>query len=204
MQRKLLLPFPAKPILSTFLARLEALYAQIDEAYQAAAVRCGFVCSGCDENCCLTRFHHHTLLEFFHLREGFRQLPMSEQQSAKRRAQTVLKVYEAAKKNEAPPRTMCPLNVEQRCRLYGYRPMICRMHGIPHVLHPAGRPPIYGPGCAAFSESCTNPTAAVFDRTPFYRSMAALEKEMRSAAGFTGKTKMTVAEMILCFCEHEP
>jgi hypothetical protein len=180
------------------------LYSQIDEAYQAAAARCGFICIGCDENCCLTRFHHHTLLEFFHLREGFRQLPMPEQRSAKRRAAAVIEAYETASQNEAPPRTMCPLNVEQRCRLYGYRPMICRMHGIPHVLHATGRPPIYGHGCAAFTESCPNPTAAVFDRTPFYRSMAALEKEMRSAAGFAGKMKMTVAEMILCFCEHEP
>lgn len=204
MQRKLLLPSPAEPTLSAFLARLGALYAQIDEAYQAAAGQCGFVCNGCDENCCLTRFHHHTMVEFFLLREGFRHLPSPEQGAARRRAEFVLQAYEAAGQNGAPPRIMCPLNVDQRCLLYRCRPMICRMHGIPHVLRAAGRTPMYGPGCASFDASCKNPTGTVFDRTPFYRNMSVLEKEMRAAAGFSGKIKMTVAEMILRFCEPEP
>ncbi len=198
------MPSLPKPVLSSVLARLETVYAQIDEAYHAAAARCGFVCNGCKENCCLTRFHHHTLLEFFHLRTGFAKLPPSERASARQRAEAVIEAYDAADKASEPPRAMCPLNIEQRCRLYHYRPMICRMHGIPHVLRAAGRPPLYGPGCAAFGESCSYRTAAVFDRTPFYRTMAALEKEAKAAEGFDGKIKMTVAEMILCFCEQKP
>lgn len=204
MQRDLLLPSPARSILSSFLERLEEVYTQIDEAYDAAAAQCGFVCTGCEENCCLTRFHHHTLLEFFHLQEGFHRFTPSEHRSAKHRAEAVLAAYAAADRAGETPRIMCPLNVEQQCRLYRYRPMICRMHGLPHVLYRGGRQPVVGPGCAAFAERAQDPTAAVFDRTPFYRKMAALEQEVRTASNFSGKIKMTVAEMIRRFCEKEP
>jgi hypothetical protein len=40
-----------------------------------------------------------------------------------------------------------------------------------------------------------------FDRTPFYRQMAMLERELKQAAGLDAKLKMTVAEMIATFEE---
>lgn len=186
-----------------FRSRLEALYTEIDRAYENVASRYGFSCTGCAENCCLTRFHHHTLVEFFYLRQGFGQMADGRRQEAVARAEAVLAEYEAADKAGRRSRIMCPLNVEQRCLLYRRRPMICRMHGISHVLCAAGRPPAFGPGCEQFTASCGHRSDAVFDRTPFYRAMASLETEMRKTAGFAGKIKLTVADMIRRFCEED-
>ena len=41
------------------------LFEQMDRAYDAAARNSGFVCNGCRDNCCLTRFYHHTLVFSF-------------------------------------------------------------------------------------------------------------------------------------------
>jgi hypothetical protein len=183
-----------------FEQRLERLYAEMDVAYTAAASGYGFFCTGCADNCCLTRFHHHTLAELALLRSAFSRLPPAERKAAADRAQAVLSSYRDAEKIGEPPRVMCPINVDHRCMLYPSRPMICRMHGIPHQLRGPGRPAVYGTGCRVFSEQCPNGSAGpVFDRTPFYQKMAALEKEIRVAARYTGRIKMTVAEMILLF-----
>lgn len=190
--------------LFAFQKRLEALYADMDKAYEASAAAYGFSCTGCKDNCCLTRFHHHTLAEFAYLEKGFGTMAQADRQAAACRAGEVLARYEAAETDGAPPRAMCPLNGNQRCLLYRYRPMICRMHGIPHVLRAPGRQPAFGTGCAAFTERCRGRRNDVFDRTPFYRQMAALENEIRSAVGFAGKIKMTIAEMVLLFCERAP
>jgi Fe-S-cluster containining protein len=172
----------------------------MDAAYDAAASEHGFVCTGCADNCCLTRFHHHTLAELSLLHSAFSRLPPADRKAGAGRAEAVLTRYRAAEKTGESPRAMCPINVDQRCMLYPFRPMICRMHGIPHQLHGPGRPVVYGPGCGAFSERCGNGSAGpVFDRTPFYRKMAALEKEFRAAAQYSGKIKWTIAEMILLF-----
>jgi hypothetical protein len=90
---------------------------------------------------------------------------------------------------------MCPLNLEGRCIVYAHRPMICRMHGIPHELQrPDGRR-IRGPGCEAFACSRHDPDDFL-DRTPFYRDMAALEGELRRTIRFRAKIRMTVAQMV--------
>ena len=74
--------------------------------------------------------------------------------------------------------------------------MICRLHGIPHELHPPGQPVHYGEGCGAFAAQCGTKAVFKFDRTPYYTRMARLEKELRQALGFFEKIKMTVARMI--------
>jgi Fe-S-cluster containining protein len=92
---------------------------------------------------------------------------------------------------------MCPLNREGRCVLYAHRPMICRLHGIPHALRrPDGRV-LTGPGCDDYAAQCGPVVKARLDRTPLYTAMAQVERELRQALGFEGKTKMTIAEMIL-------
>ena len=187
-----------------FLQQLETLFAEIDEAYETAAAEYGFSCNGCDDNCCLTRFHHHTLLELAALETSFSTLPPSERQDAARRAKDVLSGYEAADRIGRTPRLMCPLNVTQRCRLYRSRPMICRMHGIPHVIRGPGRVPAFGAGCADFERRCKDRPGKVFDRTPLYRKMAALEQTFRTAAGCTEKMKLTVADMVLLFEGEAP
>ena len=46
------------------------IYAAMDHAYSVIADQLGFVCSGCEENCCRSRFYHYTYLEYFYLLEG--------------------------------------------------------------------------------------------------------------------------------------
>jgi hypothetical protein len=49
-------------------------YADMDRAYAEVADRYGFHCNGCADSCCLTRFYHHTLLEYLYLAEWVRGL----------------------------------------------------------------------------------------------------------------------------------
>jgi hypothetical protein len=91
---------------------------------------------------------------------------------------------------------MCPVNRDGLCTLYDYRPMICRLHGLPHMLLQPGGKAICGPGCGQFDRQCSHKSCSPLDRTPLYLSMARLERELRQAAGVSGKIKMTVAQMI--------
>ena len=92
---------------------------------------------------------------------------------------------------------MCPLNDNGRCILYAYRPMICRMHGIPYEFQKPGQKIINCPGCQTFDERCSDKRYYPFDRTPFYFVMANLENEFKQTVGITGKLKATITEMIV-------
>jgi Fe-S-cluster containining protein len=180
-----------------FLERLQPLYAAMDAAYDHAAATYGFVCSGCDESCCRTRFHHHTLIEYLYLREGFSRMPVEQQREIRERAAAVARQHVENLTRGADSKPMCPLNATGRCELYAHRPMICRLHGIPHELHPPSRPPQLGPGCGEFHRRCGRTSYHTFDRTPFYGELARLEAECREALGLRRKIRMTVAEMLL-------
>ena len=190
---------PPKDIDAPFIEHLKTLYADMDAAYQAAADHYGFHCDGCTDNCCLTRFYHHTHLEYLILRQGFLSLPRDARVAIQARAVSVRLETAAAEKKQAVIRIMCPLNEGGWCRLYDCRPMICRLHGIAHELHLPGRPVSRGPGCEAFTRQAAGGDYFRFDRTPFYREMALLENELKQAAGITTKLKMTVADMIVTF-----
>ncbi len=181
------------------MAQLRTLFDDMDGAYGRVADRYGFHCRGCEENCCLTRFHHHTAAEYLFLLEGFRELPGPERRSMGARAEAVLEKTADAERKEAPVRIMCPANTEGLCRLYAHRPMICRLHGLPHELRRPGGAPTYGPGCDRFIEATRGKDYIPFDRTPFYMEMARIEKALRSSLGVTGRIRMTVAEMIRSF-----
>ena len=181
--------------------RLEQINEAIDRAYTDVASQYGFHCSGCEDNCCLTRFYHHTYLEFLYLLKGYRGLERSQQIDIREKAESVCSALREAdaKNNDRSIRLMCPLNFDGFCCLYQYRPMICRMHGLPHELRrPDGRI-IQGPGCAYLEQHYGKQATVSFDRTPFYQEMARLEKELRSLVHADTKIKMTVAEMILAF-----
>ena len=182
-----------------FLARLKKIYADMDRAYDRAADHYGFHCTGCTDNCCLTRFYHHTYLEYFFIREGYMALDPAERADAKARAADVCQKVAEAEKLGQPIRFMCPLNTDGLCRIYAYRPMICRLHGLAHELHPPGRDMVYGPGCEAFTVQTRGMDYFAFDRTPFYMGMSRLEAELKSALGLTDKIRMTIAEMIGTF-----
>ena len=180
-----------------FLKQLRAIYASMDLKYSEAAAYYEFNCTGCEDNCCLTRFFHHTVLEYLYILEGFHNFNPEKQTEIKARALEVRRKSVEADIKGKPVRRMCPLNSDGKCILYSHRPMICRLHGIPHELHKPGQSIAYGLGCEAFSKYCSEKDYYRFDRTPFYMEMASLEKELKQAAGITTKVKMTVADMLV-------
>jgi Fe-S-cluster containining protein len=186
-----------------FLGRLKTLFTAMDRKYWEAADYYGFQCNGCEDNCCFTRFYHHTLLEYLYLLKGYRLLDTGKQVEVKRRALDVCREIEKADKKGKSVRLMCPVNISGLCLIYAYRPMICRLHGIPHELTSPGGIVSNASGCDTFNRTCHVKRRYTFDRTPFYAEMAALEKELRQSAGRMQKIKMTVAEMITSFAAHK-
>jgi len=181
----------------TFLERLETVYTTMDREYATAAGRYGFSCDGCKDNCCRSLFEHHTLLEYLYLHRGYRTLDGGQQAEIRALAAETRSVQSAAIRAAKTVRRMCPLNVENLCILYPYRPMICRLHGIPYVLHRPGRDAVQGSGCLTFGKRHSGTEYAAFDRTPLYASMAQLERSLRQAVGFRDRINMTIAEMLV-------
>jgi hypothetical protein len=172
------------------------LFSDMDRAYAQVAEQSGFECRGCDDNCCRTRFYHHTLIELLYLRSGLAALPPALQGRIKDQAHEVCRQMGALDRRGGLIRVMCPLNDQGRCVLYAHRPMICRLHGIPHGLRrPDGRI-LAGPGCDDYYTQCGNSDRAHLDRTPLYTVMADLECRLRGQLGVNRKIKMTVAEMV--------
>lgn len=183
--------------LSVFIEQFKPLVQQMDEAYDHVAAANGFNCKGCRESCCETRFHHHTYLEYYLIQEGMESLSDTERKKVMDRALNVCRKAKALKTADTPHRIMCPANTDGMCRLYAYRPMICRMHGIAHELIRPDGARVEGPGCHMFEQVSPDPLLLRFDRTPFYQQMAQLEKKLRSTFNLHNKIKMTVAQMIL-------
>lgn len=177
----------------------EALYAEMDAAYDAIARHYGFTCRGCEDNCCLTRFDHHTLVEVLALYEGFRRLADDRKRRVVQRAEVYCQALRTDALQGPPFRHLCPLNQHTRCLLYAERPMICRLHGIPHVLRHPRQGLMIGSGCHMLEASRQRPDGPRLDRTPLYAAMAGLEKALRQASGWEQPVRLTVAEMILGF-----
>lgn len=168
----------------------------MDQKYGEVADCYGFACKGCDDNCCLTRFYHHTHLECLYILEGCNHLEKGMQVKIETRAQDVCqKTAEAAAKGETV-RLMCPLNIDGLCVLYEYRPIICRLHGIAHELNLPARGVVRGSGCSVFEKQAEKKKYVKFDRTPFYIEMANLENDFKQTFGFGRKIKKTIAEMV--------
>lgn len=182
-----------------FLSDLETLLDAMDREYERVAGAYGFTCTGCADNCCQTRFYHHTLLEFTYLEKGFHTLAKTDRGRILARAEEVVKQAGEADACGDSVRLWCSLNDAGMCTLYAYRPMICRLHGIPHELKRPGQPPLTNPGCDDFHDRCGQGNYIAFDRTPFYTRMAELEQRLRQAVGCSDRLKLTVAEMILQF-----
>lgn len=182
--------------------QLQTLYTEMDARYTAAAESYDFECRGCDDNCCLTRFYHHTLIEFAGLFSGYLELPEDQQRRITKRAQAYCQILETAGGQDRPLlRHLCPLNENTLCLLYKQRPMICRLHGIPHVMRHPGRGLITGTGCHIFEATCRTGNGHALDRTPLYRAMAHLEKSLRHATGIDLPVRLTIAQMIVSFDE---
>jgi len=180
-----------------FFIRLQKIYSNMDEQYRQTAEYYGFNCRGCDDNCCMTFFFHHTYLEFFYLMEGIDALTTDIRESLIEKAKAASRKTAEMGTMRASFRIMCPLNMEGLCILYDRRPMICRMHGIPHELKTPGGQVKYGPGCDAFSSRCGSKKIFRFDRTTFYIEMSNLEKELRQKLNISRKFKKTIIRMLV-------
>jgi Fe-S-cluster containining protein len=181
--------------------QLENLYLEMDRAWEAVAILYGFQCNGCDENCCETEFFHHTLVEKAYLLKGVNELLPPKIIAAKKRAKKVVTKRAIASKRGESIRIMCPLNEEQKCIIYKFRPMICRLHGIPHeLLKPTYSNPTniaLSSGCKAGAELFDKIGYIKFDRTPFYLKMAEIEKEyLNRVVGKFVRNKETIAQML--------
>ena len=174
---------------------LRLLYARMDQAWDDVADGYGFRCNGCEDNCCQSLFFHHTQVEKSYLQHGFDTLDDTLQQSVLKRAGHYLEITFDQPENIRSKKMMCPLNNDGLCLLYPYRPMICRLHGLPHELCRPGFPPVKGPGCHA--GNFTEKQYLAFDRTPFYKEMARIEIDFQKATGKRGKLKETIAHMLL-------
>jgi Fe-S-cluster containining protein len=173
---------------------LSHLFESMDRAWDKVAAQYEFQCEGCPDNCCLSLFYHHTHVEKAYLMYGFGQLNPNDREEILARARAYCDITFTGPETVSK-KMACPLLFDGKCRLYAFRPMICRMHGLPHELHRPGHPPLQGPGCAA-GEFDGQPYVP-FDRTPFYQQMAGVEMAFRTREGTTGRIRETVAQMLL-------
>jgi len=179
------------------LSDIESLFHAMALAFEKAAAYYGFSCSGCGDNCCKSLFYHHTIAEYLFLEAGLFRLPKEDRASIFTRARDYVAAMSEPAGRDKNPRPMCPLNVSGRCILYEYRPMICRLFGLPHEFIRPGGQKIFGPGCHRFEETCSDKAYQPFDRTPYYRRMSEIETSLRKTTGIFGKVKMTVADMLV-------
>ena len=171
---------------------IKSAYAAMDAAYDAVADQYGFHCQGCEDNCCTSLFFHHTYVEQAYLLSGVTALPQADQDAARKRAQEYVKQTFDGREIPESQKLLCPLNQDGRCMVYAQRPMICRLHGLPHELNRPGAGKLQSPGCDAGGFQTYIP----FDRTPLYQHMARAEMAYRQTHQLRGKIKKTIAEML--------
>lgn len=183
--------------ISNYLEELYGVYREIDSAYNEVARQYNFSCEGCEDNCCRTVFYHYSLIEYFGVLEGFDSLPEDKKKEALQRAREYVAELNRMRTKETEMKRMCPLNFEGLCIIYEYRPLICRIHGVPGVLkHPVKGTRLFG-GCRRFEQLHGNENATRIDRTEFYTKIATIETRLRSEMDYMLKFQKTIAEMIL-------
>ncbi|MDD3311711.1 hypothetical protein [Pseudodesulfovibrio sp.] len=186
--------------------KLAAIYDRMVDQYASAASAIGLTCDGCDDNCCLSFFQHHTYVEWAYLWEGLNQLPPDRLETIRDKARAYVDDAMAAQARGERPHLMCPLNVDERqgvCGLYGHRLMICRMHGVPNALTKPDGSGVRFPGCHRCQELTAGLEAEgrpvpMVDRTPLYRDLVTLEMQFVGAnLRQLPKVDHTIAEMIV-------
>jgi len=181
-----------------FFNQLTTLYTEMDNTWDRIADTYSFQCNGCKDNCCKSLFFHYTQIEKDYLRYGFSNLKKSEQDRIKDLSKLFYEqTFEKnAQKNDiVSQKIFCPLNLDDMCQLYKYRPMICRLHGLPHEFEKPGVEPQISPGCreGKFDEK----DYVQFDRTLFYQKMAQIEISYRQYLNNYSKIRKTVAQILL-------
>jgi len=177
--------------LDRLLRELRQLFRDMDHAYGELAGAYGFSCDGCPQTCCTSVFRHHTILEFELLRRGIDAIPEETRAGIHTRAKAVGPLHAAGE--NAP----CPLYVEGRCAAYDVRPMICRLHGLPHELRHPLRGRITGSGCHRFNAlSPSEEPKRYLDRTGLYQRFAQLERRARILLETDKAADRTIADML--------
>ena len=174
---------------------LKDLYINMDQTWDKIAAGYNFICSGCEDNCCNSLFFHHTHIEKSYLINGFNRLDQSVRKNILDRADIYIKAMFSQDLKTKELKNICPVNENGRCLLYLHRPMICRLHGLPHELCKPGFKPVRGPGCKA--GKFEKKSYIKFDRTPFYKQMALIEMKFRQDFNASGKIKETIAQMLI-------
>lgn len=177
--------------------RLRDLYALMDHAYTAAAAEVRFSCRGCDgAACCTVDVPLYTFTEMHYLRRGFSFLDESRQRTILDRCRIMLEAKSANPAGDAYRGAACVLSFDGLCGLYEYRPMICRLAGIPHFfVRPDGSTRESG-GCHRYELEALplHPTMRL-DRTHFYRIMGEIEIDAVKALGARTAPR-TIAEVL--------
>lgn len=177
--------------------RLHDLYRQMDDAYRKIAEEVGFSCDDCDGvKCCTVDVPLHTFVEMFYLRRGFNTLETSRQLEVLGRCREIIEAKEDNPQGETYKSAVCALNFDGRCGLYEYRPMICRLAGIPYSMSRPDGKSVDSRGCSKYmNEILARHPNLRLDRTDFYRDMARIEIEVVRALG-RRTARRTIAETL--------
>ncbi len=188
--------------IAAYLNKLSEIFKEIDKEYEnTQKLYNNFSCSECNENCCTTVFYHYTLLENFYLLEGLRMIEPEKMITIRERAESY---YNELVKNQfefTSLKIMCPLNFDNLCCIYEYRPLICRIHGLPGILHTPHRGKHQWQGCKRFKELYGEEIYLYINRTPYYTKIATLEGQLKKELVFQHKYKKTITEMILDYAK---
>lgn len=179
--------------------RLAALYERMSGQYDDLARTADFSCMGCEQNCCVSYFQHHTYVEWAYLWRGMLALPQERREQFLENARQNVAQCNYALSRGMRPRVMCPVNENGLCQLYEHRLMICRLHGVAHTAPKADGGSELFPGCPRFEEAAAGrPGPLIMDRTELYRELAALEMEhLGDKAGRVPRVRLTLAEMLV-------
>ncbi len=188
--------------MADILSHIKTLYEAMERDYDSVARHYSFTCEGCAENCCTQRFFHYTWAEYFYLLEGMRNAEKFLAGQIIQRAREVVNAYGKEQDPLAPEPLMCPVNFDGLCSLYAHRPMICRMHGLPHRVRDPGGRETRGGGCARMEAMEIKVTWSV-NRTPHYTALAQVEGQLRKQRMLSGNLRLTTAEMIVMMKDRD-
>ena len=97
------------------LDRLKSVFTDMDRQYSRVALHYNFDCNACTDNCCQTRFYHHTYIEFLLVQQGFKTLSPGLQAELESRALSVIQRTAELDKMGKQVRLLCPLNSADVC-----------------------------------------------------------------------------------------
>lgn len=179
--------FPQYEVLA---GKADILFKTVYEKYPDS-VRCRIRC--CD--CCNAIFGLFPI-EAAYINYHFFRLDRKVRRDALRRAEKaegeILKAKDSLKVFDEDPkmkvygigkqRVRCPLlSDKEECVLYEYRPVICRIYGVPYSLHKGKKELAYVCGMSRFEAEASYPTVKLDN---LYQKLVTLSVEMLEEAGF--------------------